>query len=89
FDRATDGCEALGHLPIDLDHPQSRADRRFLVAGFIIGVPQPISFTPQAGDLSHIVSAPFAIGLVFVMYSFSGWNAATYIIGEMKTPQQS
>lgn len=61
----------------------------FLVAGFIIGVPQPISFTPQAGDLSHIVSAPFAIGLVFVMYSFSGWNAATYIIGEMKTPQQS
>jgi APA family basic amino acid/polyamine antiporter len=23
------------------------------------------------------------------MYSFSGWNAATYIIGEMHTPQQS
>ena len=23
------------------------------------------------------------------MYSFSGWNAATYIIGEMDTPQQS
>jgi APA family basic amino acid/polyamine antiporter len=26
---------------------------------------------------------------VFVMYAFSGWNAATYIIGEMRTPQQS
>src|SRR6059036_2175976 len=37
----------------------------FLVAGFIIGVPQPIAFTPQPGDLAHIVSAPFAIGLVF------------------------
>src|SRR5882757_10017926 len=61
----------------------------FLVAGFVVGVPQPISFAPQASDLAHIVSAPFAIGLVFVMYSFSGWNAATYIIGEMKTPQQS
>src|SRR5439155_12660031 len=61
----------------------------FLVAGFIVGVPQPIAFTPQAGDLAHIASAPFAIGLVFVMYSFSGWNAATYIIGEMNTPQQS
>jgi basic amino acid/polyamine antiporter, APA family len=61
----------------------------FLVAGFAVGVRQPISFTPQAGDLTHIVSAPFAIGLVFVMYSFSGWNAATYIIGEMHTPQQS
>ena len=35
------------------------------------------------------MSAPFAISLVFVMYSFSGWNAATYIIGEMRTPQQS
>jgi APA family basic amino acid/polyamine antiporter len=61
----------------------------FLIAGFVIGTPQPISFAPHAGDLAHIVSAPFAIGLVFVMYSFSGWNAATYIIGEMNTPQQS
>jgi basic amino acid/polyamine antiporter, APA family len=61
----------------------------FLVAGFVIGTPQPISFAPSASDFTHIVSAPFAIGLVFVMYSFSGWNAATYIIGEMRTPQQS
>ncbi len=61
----------------------------FLVAGFVIGVPQPVSFTPNAADLGHVASAPFAIGLVFVMYSFSGWNAATYIIGEMHTPQQN
>ena len=55
----------------------------FLVAGFVIGTPQPISFAPSASDFTHIISAPFAISLVFVMYSFSGWNAATYIIGEM------
>jgi basic amino acid/polyamine antiporter, APA family len=61
----------------------------FLIAGLVVGTPQPISFTPQGSDLSHVLSAPFAIGLVFVMYSFSGWNAATYIIGEMKTPQQN
>jgi len=61
----------------------------FLIAGLVIGTPQPISFAPQGSDLSHVISAPFAIGLVFVMYSFSGWNAATYIIGEMKTPQQN
>ena len=61
----------------------------FLIAGLVVGTPQPISFTPQGSDLSHVISAPFAIGLVFVMYSFSGWNAATYIIGEMKTPQQN
>src|SRR6202051_4217828 len=61
----------------------------FLIAGFVIGTPQPVSFAPQASDFAHIASAPFAIGLVFVMYSFSGWNAATYIIGEMRTPQQN
>jgi APA family basic amino acid/polyamine antiporter len=61
----------------------------FLLAGFIIGTPQSVSFAPSASVFAHVASAPFAIGLVFVMYSFSGWNAATYIIGEMDTPQQS
>jgi basic amino acid/polyamine antiporter, APA family len=61
----------------------------FLIAGFVVGTPQPISFAPSAGDFVHITSAPFAIGLVFVMYSFSGWNAATYIVGEMHLPQQN
>jgi basic amino acid/polyamine antiporter, APA family len=61
----------------------------FLIAGFVVGTPQPVSFAPAAGDFAHITSAPFAIGLVFVMYSFSGWNAATYIIGEMRLPQRN
>ena len=61
----------------------------FLACGFVIGTPQPISFAPQASDFTHIISAPFAISLVFVMYSFSGWNAATYIIGEMKLPERN
>src|SRR5882757_9890491 len=61
----------------------------FLVAGLVIAVPQPLSFAPSASDFSHIVSAPFAISLVFVMYSFSGWNAATYIIGEVREPERN
>src|SRR5689334_6162616 len=61
----------------------------FLLAGFVVGTPQPVSFAPTAASFSQILSAPFAISLVFVMYSFSGWNAATYIIGEMDSPQQS
>jgi APA family basic amino acid/polyamine antiporter len=61
----------------------------FLMAGFVFGTPQPISFAPDVTDIAHVSSAPFAIGLVFVMYSFSGWNAATYIIGEMRMPQQN
>ena len=61
----------------------------FLTAGFVIGTPQPISFAPGVSDFARVVSAPFAIGLVFVMYSFSGWNAATYIIGEMRLPEKN
>jgi len=56
----------------------------FIVAGFAFGGREPISFAPSAADLSAIASAPFAISLVFVMYSYSGWNAATYIAGELR-----
>src|SRR5437016_2142263 len=61
----------------------------FLVSGFVIGTPQPVSFAPSASDFTHVVAAPFAISLVFVMYSFSGWNAATYIIGEVTLPERN
>jgi basic amino acid/polyamine antiporter, APA family len=61
----------------------------FLACGFVIGTPQPVSFAPHSVDFSYVLSAPFAISLVFVMYSFSGWNAATYIIGEMKLPERN
>jgi APA family basic amino acid/polyamine antiporter len=55
----------------------------------LITTPQPISFAPSSADLAHIVSPPLAISLVFVMYSFSGWNAATYIIGEIRLPERN
>ena len=61
----------------------------FIVAGFAYGTPQPIRFAPAMADLDHILSAPFAISLVFVMYSYSGWNAMTYIAGEVRDPARS
>jgi len=61
----------------------------FIVAGFAFGERQPISFAPSAADLSAIAGAPFAISLVFVMYSYSGWNAATYIVGELREPARN
>jgi APA family basic amino acid/polyamine antiporter len=61
----------------------------FIVAGFAFGSPQPISFKPSTQDLGYIFSAPFAISLVFVMYSYSGWNAATYIINEVRDPERT
>jgi len=61
----------------------------FIVAGFAAGNPEPISFAPSSIDLHHITGAPFAIGLVFVMYSYSGWNAQTYIMGEIHDPKRT
>jgi basic amino acid/polyamine antiporter, APA family len=60
-----------------------------IVAGFAWGSPQTISFAPSMSDLHYITGAPFAISLVFVLYSYSGWNAATYITGEIRDPQRS
>ena len=57
-----------------------------IVAGLVFGTPQEISFIPTAHDFTYIGSAPFAIGLVFVLYSYSGWNAATYIASEIQIP---
>lgn len=61
----------------------------FIIAGFAFGTGQPISFSPHAADMKQLFSAPFAIGLVFVMYSYAGWNAATYIIEEIRDPRRS
>ncbi len=61
----------------------------FIVAGFAYGQPQPISFAPAAGDLGRIFTAAFAINLAFVMYAYSGWNASTYIIGEIRDPSRT
>ncbi len=60
-----------------------------IIAGLAFGSPQPISFAPSVADLHYIGGAPFAVGLVFVMYAYSGWNAATYIAGEVREPQRS
>ena len=61
----------------------------FILAGFVIGGGQDVSFMPKPGDSALIFSAPFAMSLVFVMYAYSGWNAATYIVSEIKDPQRS
>ncbi len=57
-----------------------------IVAGFAIGTPQAISFAPVSGDFATITGGTFAFSLVYVMFSYSGWNAATYIAGEVRDP---
>jgi APA family basic amino acid/polyamine antiporter len=53
-----------------------------------------------SGDWSHFaqtaertsatgVGAQFAVSLIFVMFAYSGWNAASYVAEEMKTPERT
>jgi len=58
-------------------------------AGLLIEEKQPITFFPHAADTMSIFSGAFAVALVYVMYSYSGWNASSYIIGEVKNPEHN
>ncbi len=58
-------------------------------AAFLIGQSQGLGFLPGAGDMDKLFSQPFAVSLVFVMYAYTGWNAATYIVNEVKEPRKT
>jgi APA family basic amino acid/polyamine antiporter len=50
---------------------------------------QDTRFLPVAGDGALLLSGAFAVSLIYVNYAYSGWNAATYITGELQDPQRS
>lgn len=57
---------------------------------FISGVDfSHISFLPQSIDSELILSSGFAISLVYVVYAYSGWNAAAYIAGNLEKPEKN
>ncbi len=56
----------------------------FIVAGALLA--HGTSFAPRSGDLSLMARPSFAVSLMFVMYAFSGWNSAVYIVGEVREP---
>lgn len=58
-------------------------------AGLLIQQKQPITFLPRTADTMSIFSGAFAVALVYVMYSYSGWNASSYIIDEVKNPEHN
>ena len=58
-------------------------------AGLWVKKTEPISFLPAKTDGALILSAPFAVSLYWVMYAYSGWNASTYIVGEVRNPSRT
>ncbi|MCG6940278.1 MAG: APC family permease [Thiohalocapsa sp.] len=43
---------------------------------------------PDAGTPAAVLSPAFALSLVYVSYAYSGWNAATYVAAEVRSPQR-
>jgi APA family basic amino acid/polyamine antiporter len=46
-------------------------------------IPLPTGQTPAA-----ILSPAFALSLIYVSYAYAGWNAATYVTGEVRSAQR-
>jgi len=60
----------------------------FCLAGLMAPSRGDVSYGPPAVTLTDILSPAFAVSLIYVSYAFSGWNAATYIAGEISNPQR-
>lgn len=51
--------------------------------------PQPIDFFPELTDSEMIFGGAFAVSLIYVNYAYTGWNAVTYIIGELEDARRN
>ena len=66
-----------------------------LIAAFCVAAvtladpPQPVSLLPIAGDGGLVFSGAFFVALIYVSYAYTGWNAATYLTGELADPQRT
>jgi len=61
----------------------------FILAGLFAKSEGDVSFALNADASQSIFSSAFAISLYFVGYSYSGWNAAAYMAGEIQNPQKN
>jgi APA family basic amino acid/polyamine antiporter len=61
----------------------------FVVLGLTIGTGDWDHFAPRRGGLANVWTDEFAIALMFVSLAYSGWNAATYIAGEIADPRKN
>jgi APA family basic amino acid/polyamine antiporter len=65
-----------------------------MLAFIVIGVWQAepgrfLGDADYAATAKAIASPSFAVGLIYVSFSYSGWNAAAYIAGEIEDPERN
>jgi len=59
-----------------------------VAALFMVDAPQAISFLPSSEDVAVMSGSAYAVSLIYVSYAYTGWNAATYLSGELEKPQK-
>lgn len=50
--------------------------------------PQPVVFKPTQEDMPLLLSGACAVSLIYVNYAYTGWNAVTYVTGELHRPER-
>jgi APA family basic amino acid/polyamine antiporter len=61
----------------------------FIIAGFCYTPGHQITIAPQPDSWKEILSPAFWVSLIYVSYAYSGWNAASYLAGDMQNPQKN
>lgn len=59
----------------------------FVILGALIGNGNIENFLLSTERTSsHTLATQFAVSLIVIMFAYSGWNAATYVVEELRTP---
>ena len=64
----------------------------FLLVGIWSAVRHPVSlgvFAPTGESVGELLRPTSGIALLFVLYAYSGWNASTYLAGEVRNRQHT
>ncbi|MCZ2356208.1 MAG: amino acid permease [Bacteroidia bacterium] len=62
----------------------------FIICGFVFGKASAgFSLSFRGDEFSMLTSGKFAVGLIYISFAYSGWNAAAYIAGEVQNPERN
>ena len=84
------GALAVGRLQTTLTAIKLAVVAGFLLMGFVVGGGDALHFTQHTERTSNLpLIEQFAVSLVFVLFAYSGWNAAVYVAEEVRDPEKS
>ncbi len=61
----------------------------FIGCGLMAMQPGRLVEGAAASDALTLFSAPFAVGLYYIAFTYAGWNSAAYLAGEIRDPEKN